>query len=255
MSQQRAKMCNNSSSILLLALWLAFVLLNRASAVEFSTVEIANKRITVCQVDIHKERLQLYNKDETGQPFKNFSSLDSWLQAHGHHTLVFAMNAGMYYQNLSAMGLFVTGGRQSVPLNTNHGNSNFFLKPNGVFAITAKGARIIESSVYPTLRERVILATQSGPLLVYNGKIHPVFRANSESRHYRNGVGVPSPYIAIFAISETPVNFYEFATLFRDILHCPNALYLDGSVSSLYSIKLQRNNFLRDLGPIIAVIK
>lgn len=238
---------------LLFVFWLAaLALLSHAKAVEFSTVEIAGKRITVCRVNVRKESLQLFHRDESGQPFKRFTRLALWLQSHGQK-LVFAMNGGMYHGDFSAVGLFVSGGKQLVPLNTANRDGNFFLKPNGVFAVTNAGARVLESSEYSKLGEHVILATQSGPLLVRGGKLHPAFNAHSESRLFRNGVGVPSPDTAIFAISEAPVNFYEFATLFRDTLHCPDALFLDGTISSLFSTKLKRNDFRLDLGPIIAV--
>jgi uncharacterized protein YigE (DUF2233 family) len=222
------------------------------SAVDFSTVEIAGKRVTVCRVDITKERIQLFHLDETGQPFKRFDRLSSWLQQRGQK-LVFAMNGGMFRPDFSPVGLFVSDGHESVPLNSAPGDGNFFLKPNGVFAITTGSARVIETSEYPRIRERVIVATQSGPLLVRAGKIHPAFNAKSESRHIRNGVGVPSPDVVLFAISEVPVTFYEFATLFRDKLHCPDALFLDGAISKLHSTKLQRSGSRTDFGPIIAV--
>jgi uncharacterized protein YigE (DUF2233 family) len=167
----------------------------------------------------------------------------------------FAMNGGMYHADLSAVRLFVSNGHQSVPLNTSNGSGNFFLKPNGVFVVTKDGAKVIESSEYPGLRTNVVFATQSGPLLVRSCKIHPAFNTNSVSRLFRNGVGVPSPGNAIFAISEAPVNFHEFATLFRDTLHCPDALFLDGTVSSLYSTELKRSDFRTDLGPIVGVVE
>jgi uncharacterized protein YigE (DUF2233 family) len=236
-----------------LAVWYATIALTGcASAVEFSTVEFASNRFTVCRVNVRKEHLQLFHRDEHGQPFKRFDRLAPWLESR-NQKLVFAMNAGMYHGDFSAVGLFVSGGRQEVPLNTANGNGNFFLKPNGVFAISGSGAHVLESSEYPNLRERVLLATQSGPLLVRDGKLHPAFNASSTSRFLRNGVGVPSSDIALFAISETPVNFYEFATLFRDKLHCPDALFLDGVISSLHAPQLKRSDFRKDIGPIVAV--
>lgn len=227
-------------------------LLADASAVEYATAEIAGKQITICRVDVRKDHVALFNCDENGKPFKRFNRLGTWLQRRGQ-TLVFAMNAGMYKTDFSALGLFVSDGKQLVPLNTSNGDGNFFLKPNGVFAITKAGATILDSTAYKKLQSRVILATQSGPLLVCDGKINKAFNPNSKSRLFRNGVGVVSPDVAIFAISDAPVNFYEFATLFRDVLHCPNALFLDGTVSSLYSTALKRNDFGLDLGPIFAV--
>ena len=119
--------------------------------------------------------------------------------------------------------------------------------------LSESGAQVVETSEYPALRQKVILATQSGPLLVRGGKIHPAFNANSQSRTVRNGVGVPSPAVAVFAISEEAVNLYEFATLFRDVLGCPDALYLDGFISSLHSTRLKRNDKKTDLGPIIGL--
>ena len=97
------------------------------------------------------------------------------------------------------------------------------------------------------------LATQSGPLLLRNGRVHPAFREGSANRLFRNAVGVPSPDAALFVISEAPVNFHEFATLFRDVLRCPDALFLDGTISSLFAPDLKRNDFRMDLGPILGV--
>lgn len=227
-------------------------LLDAASAVDYRTVEFSGKTFTVCTVNVRKDRLQLFHRDDAGEPFKRFDRLVAWL-APRKQKLVFAMNAGMYHPDFSAVGLFVAEQRQIVPLNTASGDGNFFLKPNGVFALTESGARVMESSEYPGIRERVILATQSGPLLLRAGKMHPAFHENSTSRLVRNGVGVPTPVTAVFVISDAPVTFYEFATLFRDQLHCPDALFLDGTVSSLYAPALKRDDSRVDLGPIIGV--
>ena len=231
---------------------LLFLLLGSARGVEFSTVEIAGKRVTICRVNVKKERLQLFHRDENGQPFKRFPPLVDWLAQRGQ-TLTFAMNAGMYQRDYSALGISVADGKELTPLNTAIGVGNFFLKPNGVFLVSEFGARIVETSEYPRLKERVLLATQSGPLLLRAGRMHPAFREDSANRLFRNGVGVPSPDVALFAISDAPVNFHEFATMFRDVLHCPDALFLDGTVSSLHAPKLKRSDFRIDLGPFIGV--
>jgi uncharacterized protein YigE (DUF2233 family) len=221
-------------------------------AVDFSEAQIAGSRVTVCRVDMRKETLELFLRDESGKPYKRFKELAAALDTQGRK-LTFAMNAGMYHGDFSPVGLFVSGGKQISPLNLGDDHGNFFLKPNGVFLVTTKGARVVESTEYPKLKEPAILATQSGPLLLRNGKIHPAFNADSKSRLYRNGVGVPSPDTAIFVITEQPVNFHEFALLFRDVLHCPDALFLDGTISSLHSTRLNRSDFKMDLGPIIGV--
>ncbi len=238
---------------LFFAVWLGLLALtSHASAVDFKTVEFGGNRFTVCSVNVRNEHIQLFHRDETEQPFKRFNRLASWLKLRGRQ-LTFAMNAGMYHGDFSAVGLYVSSGKQAVPLNAADGDGNFFLKPNGIFAITEMGARVIGSSEYPTLGQRVILATQSGPLLVKGGKLHPAFNVNSKSKLFRNGVGVPSPEIALFVISEVPVNFYEFAALFRDKLRCQDALFLDGTISSLYAPAIKRSDFRMDLGPMIGV--
>ncbi len=216
-------------------------------------VAVAGPRFTTIRVDVRTERIELFLRDDAGHIFKRFDRLKSWL-ADRNERLRFAMNAGMFQPDLSPVGLFVQYGHQVSPLNLSDGTGNFFMKPNGVFFVSESGPRIVESSEYPGLAQGVRLATQSGPLLVRNGVLHPAIKAASTSRLLRNGVGISGDTV-IFVISEQPVNFYELATYFRDELHCPDALYLDGVVSSLYSTDLQRNDSRADLGPIIGVLQ
>jgi len=212
----------------------------------------AGPRYTVVKVDLRKERLELFLRDDAGVEFKRLDRLEAWLAARNRQ-LVFAMNAGMYHADFSPVGLLVQEGREVSPLNLSTDAGNFFLKPNGVFLVSRAGRpRVVESSEYPALSNGVRLATQSGPLLLRRGVVHPAFIPDSDSRKIRNGVGV-SGHTAIFVISEQPVNFYEFALYFRDVLHCRDALYLDGTVSALHSLALRRSDFTRELGPILGV--
>jgi uncharacterized protein YigE (DUF2233 family) len=213
----------------------------------------AEPRYTVVRVDLRSEKLELFLNDDAGVAFKRFDRLDAWLKAHDNRQLVFAVNAGMYHADFSPVGLFVRDGREESPLNLANGAGNFFLKPNGVFLVSDAGPRVVESSEYPALaKSGVRLATQSGPLLLRRGVLHPALIPNSDSRKIRNGVGVTG-HTAIFVLSETPVNFYDFALYFRDVLHCRDALYLDGTVSALHSKALGRSDFVRELGPILGV--
>jgi uncharacterized protein YigE (DUF2233 family) len=250
-----------SSTLLILALFLVWAShgCSRGTQTPSSTPQssaspvAANHLFTAVRVDLDKEELELFLRDDAGRPFKRFDRLKTWLEVRKKQ-LRFAMNAGMFQPDFSPVGLFVKDGKQVSPLNLSAGSGNFFLKPNGVFFVSASGPRIVESSEYPALAQGVRLATQSGPLMVRNGVIHPAFDAASTSRLIRNGVGISGDTV-IFAISEQPVNFYEFARYFRDELHCPDALYLDGTVSSLYSLDLRRNDSKKDLGPIIGIVQ
>ena len=236
--------------LLLVAIILA--LAGPASAVEFIDVKIAGKPALVCRVKVKEEKLQLFLRDDRGQSLKSFEGVERWLATRGQK-LLFGMNGGMYHANLAPVGLYIENGRQLSPLNLGNHYGNFFLKPNGVFCITASGAHVVEASAFARITEPVTLATQSGPMLVVNGRLHPAFRQGSDSRLARNGVGVATPDIALFVICTEPINFHDFATFFRDDLHCPNALFLDGTVSSLFAPPLKRSDKLIDLGPILGV--
>jgi uncharacterized protein YigE (DUF2233 family) len=223
-----------------------------ASAVECSEVQFQTARSTVCRVDLRTDRLQLFLNDKSGKPLTSFRRVVDSLAVRNEQ-LAFAMNAGMYREDYSPLGLLVMDGQQVHRLNLASGFGNFYLKPNGVFVLSASGARIVESSEYRLLPEPTAFATQSGPLLIHAGQVNPQFSPQGTSRLIRNGVGVVSAHEVLFVISEDPINFYDFAVLFRDRLKCGDALYLDGNVSSLYSQSLGRHDERVPLGPIIGV--
>ncbi len=208
-------------------------------------------RYTVVRVDPRHQPLGLYLRDERGRPLHSAARLEAMLAARGQR-LRYAMNAGMYEPDYAPVGLLVADGRELAPLNLREGRGNFYLKPNGVFLLGEGGARVVESSRYPEHARGVRLATQSGPLLLQDGQIHPGFDPASRSRHIRNGVAVKDG-IVLLVISDTPVTLHEFAQYFRDRLQCRDALYLDGSVSSLWAPELRRRDRRAKLGPMFGV--
>jgi uncharacterized protein YigE (DUF2233 family) len=214
---------------------------------------LADERFTVITVDPASQDLRLFWKDDAGKPFQGLGRLAQWLEGRGQQ-LAFGMNAGMYHADLTPVGLLVQDGKEVTPLNLAKGKGNFFLKPNGVFMLTGQGASVVEATAYRAAAREVLLATQSGPMLVIDGAIHPAFNPASQSRYVRNGVGVADGKIH-FVISNYSVTFHEMALFFRDQLKCRNALYLDGSISSLYAPKLFRNDVRAPLGPMFGVVE
>lgn len=228
------------------------LLVGPAEAVEYRVVEHLGKKHTVCTVDPARERLDLFLRDEKGAQLRTFAAIEGMLGLQGKR-LAFGMNAGMFHADAEPVGLFVAEGRELAPLNIKAGEGNFFLKPNGVFAVTDAGAVVVEAARWPAVGGKVRLATQSGPMLVIEGALHPAFRAESVSRLFRNGVGIGPDRKVLFVISNEPVTFHEFATLFRDALRCRNALFLDGTLSSLHAPPLQRSDYKMPLGPILGI--
>jgi len=173
----------------------------------------------------------------------------------GADRVAFAMNAGMFDEDGRPIGLATRNGEQLHKVNLNDGPGNFHMKPNGVFMLTCGGgAAIVPSDAIPEFRCAPKLQTQSGPLLVQSGKLHPKIEHDGRSRLIRNGVGVRSGK-ALFVISEDPVSFGKFARFFRDGLETPDALFFDGSVSSLWDPANGRQDSHVPLGPIIVAFR
>lgn len=218
----------------------------------------AEARYVVCKFDPQKDDIRLFLDDETGSAYGDFGPLAAALERRGD-TLLFAMNAGMYAQDRSPVGLYVENYDEKKKLSTKDGPGNFHLKPNGVFWIWAedghRGAHVAATETYQEAAHDVVAyATQSGPMLVIDGELHPRFLVDATSQKRRNGVGVTEDGSVVFALADTPVTFHEFATFFRDDLETPNALYLDGTISRLYAPDLSRNDPGAAMGPIVGVI-
>ena len=192
----------------------------------------------VVTIDLAKANLDLHWRDPaTGNPYASIQALQQWGAAHGQR-LLFAANSGIYDARGEPLGLHVENGQTMKPLNTAHGDpaaGNFSLLPNGVFAIDANGhASVQTTTAFASADLKPRVATQSGPMLVIDGKINPEFVAGSDSLKWRSGVCAPTPGKVVFVVSTAPVNFHTFASLFRGKLGCRNALYLDGTLSQIY---------------------
>lgn len=208
---------------------------------------------TVCTFDVSATDLRLFLRDDKGKVLGQFSAVTRSLAA--GEALSFAMNGGMYHANRDPVGLYVDEGTPTSRLVTTAGPGNFGLLPNGVLCIRAARADVIETLQFARTAPACRFATQSGPMLVIDGALHPRFIKDGTSRFIRNGVGSSvDGQTVVFAISNAPVNFHTFGRLFRDVLKTPNALYLDGKVSRLYAPALKRHDTGFWLGPIIGVV-
>ena len=183
-------------------------------------------------------QLQLAWLGADGKPLLDFNGLKRDLAAKGQK-ITFATNAGIYAHGPRPCGLTICGGRELVPLNLSPGDGNFYLKPNGVFFLDdSAGPGVMEAAEFGRSGLRPRIATQSGPLLLRKGVIHPAFNVNSPNKRLRNAVGVRSDGQIVFVMSDREdrtrgrVTFHQLSRFFLH-LGCQDALFLDGDISTM----------------------
>ena len=234
---------------IILALWLTPVW--SADCQDFRFHET---HFTACTAVLPKDDVRLFLKDKTGKIFGQFQKLDTSLEEQDLD-IIFATNGGMYHTDRSPVGIYIENFNEFSLLITRDGPGNFGLLPNGVFCFNMREFFILETKKFAQAKKQCQYATQSGPLLVIDGKIHPKFIKNGTSKFVRSGVGISrNGSRAIFLISNEAVSFHQFASTFLDHFKIDNALYLDGNISRLYSPQLNRIDFGFDIGPIVAVV-
>ena len=188
------------------------------------------------------EQVEVMWKNDKGEAYRTFDRIQTALAVKGKKA-AFLTNAGIFQMGGTPCGLHIENGATLHPLNTENAEGNFFLKPNGVVHIgktaTLTRAEITETTVFQARARqpgapRILTAVQSGPMLLIDGKRHPAFREGSPNKLHRNGVGVDTSGLLVFAITDhgESVNLWDFAGLFLK-LGCRNALFLDGDISMM----------------------
>ena len=218
--------------------------------VQAQEMTFENARFDVIWVDLQKADLRLLYADASGKPLQTFAAA----QAAVGGKAVALTNAGIFEPGQKPTGLLISDGQQRAPVNLQTGDGNFYLVPNGIFYLDATGAHVTETHRFPSPPPPGITqATQSGPLLLWGGRIHPGLLPGSPNALIRSGVGVSASNRVALVVSRDKVTFYTLALFFRDVLECNNALYLDGTISQLYAPPLNRVDPRRS-GPFAGII-
>ena len=218
----------------------------------------------IADLDFHKIGLHLNfrnTKDKSAFKFIQLGKLKTYLESKNKDVLMLT-NGGMYTPKNNPEGLLIADSVLIEPIDLENPKQmlNFYMMPNGVFYIDKGKAFIEESNLFQKkFDENAITpseATQSGPMLLINNKHHPAFNHGSSSRKLRSGVGITNNGKVVFLISDRSItNFHDFATIFKDIFGCENALFLDGVISKMYLKKKKTNSLGGNLGPIISITK
>lgn len=227
------------------------------SALFFQSAAGPQSSIIAFEVDPLQYSMALYWKGNDGKILNNFKALQKHC-ASNNQELVFAANGGMFMEDYSPLGLYIEDEKEFSKLNTSTGKGNFYMKPNGVFFFDAKGKRpsIFTTELCETYKDvqYAKYATQSGPMLLINGNVHPAFTKGSQNLNLRNGVGILPNGHALFAIATEGINFYDFAMFFKQ-RGCSNALYLDGFVSRIWQDGKQIPETPQNFGVMVGVTK
>lgn len=233
------------------------------SALSCEPRQVGEAGYLVCSIDLKVASPRLFWKGAGGEPYRTFADVSAAVAAEGK-SLVFAMNAGMYAEDFSPMGLYIEDRQELRPANTVKINPssgsvpNFYKQPNGMLLLTENGAAILPTERFLKKRPKALFATQSGPMLVIDGKLNSIFIPGSKDRTRRSGVGVCEDGQLRLAISDGPVNFHDFASLFKDELKCANALFLDGGQGAgIYVPLLRREDWSGHggYGPMIGLVE
>ena len=220
-------------------------------------LRVGDVTFSACEIDLRKDRLAMHWKSDSGEIYGSLYVLDAFQRRHGRE-VVCGTNGGIFDESQKPLGLYIENGTLLRRPNLRRsGYGNFYLQPNGVFLLYGDRADIVTTDEYQAMpdaeKRHIEFANQSGPMLIRNGELNPLFIPGSANMTTRNAVCVHGLASVVLVATQDPISFHDFARALRDRFGCESALYLDGTLSTFYPSK--RSTFERPLGVLFAVTK
>jgi uncharacterized protein YigE (DUF2233 family) len=213
---------------------------------------LENDTFLTYRVNPKKQDLKLYYKDDKGNVIGCFENLENWLKSK-NQKLVFAMNGGMYMEGGRPLGLFIQNYQTVTPINKrSYKGANFYSKPNGVFYIDSNNVAAICKTEDFVNTGNIKYATQSGPMMIFDGEINQVCKQNSSSTAIRNGVGILPDNEVVFVLTSIDVSFFEFMNYFKRV-GCKDALFFDGNISRAFLPEKNWKHYGGEFGVMVGV--
>ena len=154
-------------------------------------------KFTVCTFDPRHDNIRLFFTGTDGKPYGSLSALACGAKGEGRKAYV--RDERWHVQQDQSRRPLCRGQPQAARGRHARRCNEFHMKPNGVFWIGDGVAGVTETSRYLANTPPARYATQSGPMLIVDGKIHPKIRPNGTSRRsamasaHAMGTRSPSP--------------------------------------------------------------
>jgi uncharacterized protein YigE (DUF2233 family) len=214
-----------------------FISLNANAQVEtYNKIKFNNEQYSAFAVKLDSNTIDQFKRLPNPNQLPYFDFVSKQLKVDSN---IYLINSSVVsdFIKCTTEGLLIDDFSVKKSINDQNGNGNFYLKPNACLLINRHDANL--TSTDATLVDTSIrLAIQSGPMLIKQSLICSSFNPNSVNRNMRSGAGIYTTptnqkYI-VFAVSETPVSFFELAEFFYYKFNCSNALSLESANCAIY---------------------
>ena len=207
--------------------------LPKDAGIALRCISFAGHDYAVADIDLRSHKIIFTTADD--RKMHSYPEVDAALRSSGRQPILIT-NAGIYGTDNRPLGLLITLKGKEHNVARVASRSGNFSWDTAVFEIRNDDTASIVLARDWQENPRAIAATQSGPQLASANRVNPDLPPGSVSTYSRTAVGIDqsSRGLVHIAVSRDGVTLFELASFMVNILHCSEALHLDGSLSALY---------------------